>query len=1081
MRTVFLALGAAALLVACSADELATAPAPPPVLPCPVARVAAGPADLVTGPLARGTAGDLVLENDRLRAVIQKGGRDWGHINQFGGNLIDALPKRGDGSLTGRDHFEEFALGTNIESSPNYQSVTVLSSGGANPDGTCKPAVIRATGPDDLLDFVNGSSAIRGLTLQGAPLNFPPSADDVDLPVMIQTDYSLEDGKNYIKLETRLMNQSSTAQRIYLVEYVNGSGEVELFQHGYGFGEPFATAPCDRCNYMAYAGHEGGSGVSYGLIHREAGSSSVSVSGVSVFLYGRDIVTVATTPEPTQLNSPTAGPNYTVPASGELLFTRFFAVGDGTVASIVDARNEIHGLATGVVEGLVTDAAGPVAGAEIAMLSSARDGFAQGRGPVMNVVNHFRTDAAGRYRGTYPAGTYTLRINMPGRLDGTPASASITLAANQTVSQNFTLPSASGIRVTVKDSTGRGIPAKVLLVGNPQGPDASDPQNTDMIAGQNALNIRTGVFGDALADALPPNISLAEFAVLDSGNGAVTLGDTGVHLVEPGTYQLSVSRGPRYSEFTQDVTVTAGQTLQVTATLTEVIQTPGYVFGDFHVHSFDSPDSEVTNRERVATYVSEDVDFFTPSDHEMRVDFGPVVDAMNLGDWIATAPAAETTTFDYGHFNFWPVGLEFNSPDDELPGQGHSEAPKTARGATDWGGRAPLGKDFPSAGNYSLTPQQISEDAANDPLSPGRQVVRQVNHMYSHFGNSGGSGLGINTGVNPPQSSVAGGARRLDPTISNYYSDSFDSLEVWIGTDGRTGQNAAFLGETAGGNLGDWFNLLNQGRRRTAVSNSDTHERRITSLHTRNVISVPPTLLAAGRASFPALALDPHTVGDSIRAGYTSMTNAPFLTVKAKNAANQTAGLELTDEFGVMPKPLPLATPTEAVNLTLELKSPLWAQYNQILVFVNGTTTRATGGPPLNQPTTPPRYRVCAPPPAQVLNLPTGFARNEVEVAGAGSAKRFETSETLSVSGGGADYWIVVMARGTDGVSVPMWPVVPDSFTDSGGLTTRNTADRGVQALAVSNPIFVDANNDGDWDAPGVLTGSCANGNLPPS
>jgi hypothetical protein len=1051
-------------------------PSGPVFTRCPVARVVQNASDLVPGPLARGTGGDLVIENDKLRAIIQKGGRNWFNIAEFGGSIIDALPRGADGNLVGRDHFEDFVLGTNIESAPNYQTVQVIEAGGENPDGTCKAAVVRATGPDDLMDFVNGSSAIRQLSLQGAPLNFPPSADDVDLPVTIQTDYTLEQGKSYVRIDTKLINTSSNELDIYLVEYMNGSGEVELFQHGYGFGEAFATAPCDatRCNFVAYAGHEGGTGVSYGLIHKEAGSTSVSVSGVTVFLYGRDIVLVATTPEATQRDNPNASPNYTIPANGERIITRYFAVGTGTVASIVDVRNEIHGLTTGTVEGLVTDPSGPVAGAEIAMISSGRDGFPQGRGPTTNVVNHFRTDTAGRYRGTFPPGGYTLHLNMPGRLAGTPSTANITITASQTVTQNFTLPPPSYLRVFVRENspTGRRIPAKVQLVGDPLGPDGNEPRNQDQLFAGNPLGIFTGFFGDPFADPLPPKIALAEFAVHDTGSGAVEVGDTGLMVIEPGTYQLSVSRGPRYSEFTQNVTITQGKTTEVDAVLTEIIPVPNHVFGDFHVHSFDSPDSEVTNRERVATYVSEDMDFFAASDHDMRVDFSPVITDMSLGAWVATTPSAEVTTFDYGHFNFWPVAIETNSPNSELPNEGHSDDAKIGRGATDWGGMAPLGKDFPSAGYYVLTPQEIFDSAAQDPLQPGRQVVRQINHIDSHFGSVG---LRIDTGRanGPPRSSATAASKRLNPSYDNpafdiaaeepnFYGDNYDALEVWIGTDGRSGQTSVFIDQ----NLGDWINLLNQGRRRSGMSSSDTHERRITSLFTRNMISVPAGLLdAQGRPHPPAIAGDPHTVGDSVRAGYTTMTGGPIVTVKARNAANATAGLELSDRFGVITKPLPLAAPDEEVTLTIDVKSAPWAAYDQVLVFVNGHTVRHTNST-TGQPTTPPRYKLCAP--AYRFDLPSGFTRSSVPVAG---ATRYETSKSVPIASPGADYWIVVMVRGTQGKSAPMWPVVPNSFNNvDGNLLTRSASDTGVMALTVTNPIFVDADNNGTWEAPGVLT-----------
>lgn len=1064
------------LLGACHSDGGGGIPeTPAPVLKCAVARIASANSDLVPGLVARGTLGDVVLENKRLRAIVQKGGRNWYNISEFGGNILDALPKDASGALLGADQFEEFALGTNIESMPNYQVVRVMHPGGENPDGTCAPAVIRAEGlggagaPDDLLDFVNGSSAIRALSIGGAPLNFPPGADDKDLPLTFTTDYTLEHDKNYIRLDTRMINPTASAVPIYLVEYMNGSGEIEVFQHGYGFGEAFATAPCDRCNYVAFAGHEGGAGVSYGLIHTQAESSSVSVSGVSVILYGRDIFTVATTPEPSQAGSPTAGPNYTVPANGVLTFTRYFAVGNGTVSSIVDARNQIHGIATGVIEGTVTQAGGtPVADAEIAMTSSGRDGFDNQRGPTTNVVNHFRTDAQGRYRGSYPAGTYKLEVNVPGRLAATPATADVTLVNSQTITQNFTVPQPSYLRVQVTDAAGGPLPAKVQLVGARLGPDANEPRNQDTLVSGNQLGIFTSVFGDYFADPLPPGVALAEFSVLDTGSGAVTLGDTGLLPIEPGTYQLSVSHGPRYSHSTQAVTITEGQTTSVNASLAEIMPTPGYIFTDFHVHGIDSPDSEVTHRERVATYLAEDLDFFTPSDHDMRVDFAPVISGMGVQNRLATAPSAEITTFDYGHFNFWPTAIEEDRPCDDFlllfPGSceasGHSSAAKISRGATDWGGQAPLGMDFPSAGHHSVTPRDLFASGAQDPRQPGRQVVRQINHIDTHFGIPG---LHINTGtagVSLPQSGAPPASKRLNPAQANHYSDNYDTLELLIG-DALDYQNATFYAE----NLGDWFNLLNKGLFHTGISNSDTHQRRVTSLHTRNVISVPAALLTSGRANPDAISADPHTVGDSVRAGFTTMTTAPFLRVSASKNAS-TASLTAGNDLGRMGTPLPASD--GAVTLNIELDSPIWAPYDQILVFVNGHTGRHTN-PNTGVATNPPRYRICGP--AQTRNLAGGgFTRSEVEIiAGNAAARRYTTSLTLPVTHAAGDYWIVVMARGTKGQSPSMFPIVPNNFEDGADNISGTADDVGVRALAVSNPIFVDVNGGG-WAAPGVLT-----------
>ena len=81
--------------------------------------------------------------------------------------------------------------------------------------------------------------------------------------------------------------------------------------------------------------------------------------------------------------------------------------------------------------------------------------------------------------------------------------------------------------------------------------------------------------------------------------------------------------------------------------------------------------------------------------------------------------------------------------------------------------------------------------------------------------------------------------------MTNFFDDGFDALEVWIGTDGRNGDLEHFVGQ----NLGDWFNLLNQGILRTGVADSDTHQRRTTQINARTCVASRgrPTPAAARR------------------------------------------------------------------------------------------------------------------------------------------------------------------------------------------------------------------------------------------
>jgi hypothetical protein len=484
------------------------------------------------------------------------------------------------------------------------------------------------------------------------------------------------------------------------------------------------------CNFFAYEGYKDGEGVSYGYV--DSGSTRLSTFttvGVSVPLIGTEVIFAL-------LGS--AQPNHTLEPMGmagdSKTIVRHFVVGDGTVQSIVDARNEIQLLATGDVVGTVTVGGAPAAGADVTLVGAMADGpgFNQ---TARNVVSHTTTDAAGQYRLSGAPGNYTVQANLEGApFEGaaaTPTAHAVTLAAYASVTQNIAFPATGAIQISATDETGSPFAAKASVVGFDP---SAGPVNTQSLI---VVNNRTGVFNDLQEDGTPFGLSQVHF--ID------TSGTTAVVPIEPGSYRVVVSHGPEYSTAASDITVVAGATTPASGQIARVLDTSGFVGSDFHVHSIDSADAQVSRADRVRTLLAEGVDFFTPSDHEFRADFAPTIAALGASSLLGTVTGQEITTFDYGHFNAWPLTID--------PAQVNG-------GAVDFGGAAPPGLDFPSAGNYCLTPAQIVAVAAAD---PGTDTV-QVNHIHSHFGLDGNSGLAIDTGVEPPQSLVPAAARRLPPS-----------------------------------------------------------------------------------------------------------------------------------------------------------------------------------------------------------------------------------------------------------------------------------------------------------------------------
>jgi hypothetical protein len=467
--------------------------------------------------------------------------------------------------------------------------------------------------------------------------------------------------------------------------------------------------------------------------------------------------------------------------------------------------------------------------------------------------------------------------------------------------------------------------------------------------------------------------------------------------------------------------------------LAQVIQTPGFVSGDWHVHSIDSADCEVTREERVATQLAEGNDFFTPSDHEIRVDFAPTLAAMGVSDLIGTAPSAEITTFDYGHFNSWPVTVD----------------PNLLNGGSVDHGRAGVaaGMDFPAYSSYSLTPGEIFAAAHADP----KANLIQINHMKSFFDRGG---LDIDTaeaGIGPPQSHTPAAARRLNPAVMNFFDSSFDALEVWIGTDGRSGNLSTFVGQ----NLGDWFNLLNQGILRAGVTSSDTHQRRTTQLNARSYVAsavTDPALLSA----------DPETLAANVVAGRLTGTNAPFVNITAHAVStNETAGLTL--DKGTL-----IATTDGAVDVTVTVASPLWAEFDRVEFYVNNAPQAFDDD---GNAATRKRYRVI---PDFVRSAPADFTVTTVnDFPAIAGAEHYQATVTLPLTGLIKDTWIVALVRGTDGVSHPLFPVIPNSLKQAGNTTLANLVDGnlnedGVTSLAYTNPLYVDVDGGG-WAAPGVM------------
>jgi len=946
------------------------------------------PADLITGPLAHGQLGDWLLENGSARFVIQDvAKRDLYSVGGFGGNLIDA-------ELVGRpglDNFLETQPAVNVETVINAQTVEIVNDG---QDGL--PAVLRTCGPDDILDFVNVSTI---LTERGFPII--PGVDDQDYDVEGCTEYALAPAATSLRMTTTLFNGESTPRGFYVGDYVSASGEVDQWAPPLGMGEALVAG----LTGLHFEGIGEARGASYAHIPipvpgvAQGDSFYLSTSGVTYVLQSMNIFAAVALQAP---------PVFIVPGDGSRSFERWFGVGDGSGGSGLDLEYAVRNIPTGAVNGCVTVGGAPVADVKLAI--GATDGT-----KLTSLLDHFTTDATGCYSGTLAPGHYGLAAARAGSLyEGGLGSATVhpidVAAGGVTTAPAIDLPPPARLRVQITDQDGAPVPARVSVIG-------VDPSPEPVFrAGSIVGELVTGTFGDVTKDGFPYGLFQHGYAGAD---GVAEIE------VEPGSFVIVVSRGAEYSLWQAPATLVAGETTQLAAQIARVLDTAGFVSSDFHVHGIRSSDSRVNDRDRVLQYAGEGVDDVVMTDHHVHTDLNGKIAAMGMTPFLRATVGEEITTWDYGHFNAYPLKVDPTRP---------------SRGSTDWAQAAPPGRDFPAYGAFGMTPAQLLALATTGPQSYPDTTI-QVNHIDSFF-----APLRIDTSLVPPQSFITPGekaAYRLDPASGNLFAH-FPALELWNGAGRRDQQQ--FLNER----IGVWFNLLNQGLRTSFVSSTDTHE--FFSLG-----GAGARCWTASSTDAPA-GIDSSEVARAVTAGKASAGQGVYVQtrLRAADGSGRVADLTLAGSTDV-------ASANGAVDLEIDVQSPLWAEWDRIEIYANAATTVAgtRGGTPVLFGATP----------SLVLDAGADFTPVIEDVfPSIPGAQRRRLTKTVSFPGLTQDTWFVVVVRGRDGVSRPLFPVSPHDIARTNLTTAQlmdgNLGENGTLALGATNALYADVDGVPGFQAP---------------
>jgi hypothetical protein len=247
-----------------------------------------------------------------------------------------------------------------------------------------------------------------------------------------------------------------------------------------------------------------------------------------------------------------------------------------------------------------------------------------------------------------------------------------------------------------------------------------------------------------------------------SKNMLYSLTGSGSLELPAGRYDVLATHGPEFSMPREELEVNADLGATFRAELARSVDSSGWLAADFHVHASPSKDANVPLSERVLTLAAEGIELAAATDHNHVTEYAEPIHDLHLDAKLASMSGVEITTLGWGHFNAYPY---------------------------------PKSLDLPPT--HEVSPLEIFA------VVRGRapQAVLQVNHPRM-------PGVGyFNRGELNTKTGIA---------ETPGFSFGFDTLEV---SNGFELEDPSVFER----NFREWFELLNVGRRYTAVGNSDSH------------------------------------------------------------------------------------------------------------------------------------------------------------------------------------------------------------------------------------------------------------------
>lgn len=765
-------------------------------------------------------------------------------------------------------------------------------------------------------------------------------------------------------------------------------------------------------------------------------------------------------------------------------YTRYLIVGNGDVASIRDELYRIRGEATGTLEGRVVGewSGAGVAGASVLIMDEEGQPYSQAT-----------ANADGRFRCRLAPGTYYYQVVANGRYrfptayEGSFNSTRFDVVEGKGRYAYIRLPEPATLDVMVRDRSGQAMPAKVSVVGHYDAAfDGLNPRDFlfDLSLGEERRH--TDLSWKEPDPAKRQRRYVEARAVTDT-SGAVEMkvrpskcaSDAGACRV--GTYDVMVSRGPEYNIFVQrGVVLEPGKKVNIHAVLERVVDTSDFVSADMHVHGVNSVDSFAQLHDRVRDAAAEGLEVVISTDHNYITDYTPAIVATGLQDWLKGVVGVELSTLEMGHFNGFPLNYDLTSSATHLPFVKACQSGVTVNGsAFDW---------------VECKPQQIFDQLrALGRYGPNKTIV-QVNHprdsvlgYFNQYYVNPTSGL-----PELPDDRNYFGSSLIAPRdrdgasqfgVDNFSMD-FDALEVVNGKRGemlhpfvvptdapasviadlqnyrckkghdKNGAGKVLLrngGKVAyPGAVDDWLNLLNLGHTVTATGNSDTHDHFDEIGWPRTYLYVAPQHGESQDKNVGAVS-DLELVS-SIQQHHVLVSTAPFLNIDAAlGSAEQAASLAYSPVGSMISAPAFSVTPVH-YQVKLTIRSAPWALVDTLTLYVNGVPH----GDPIQVP---------QPDAGKALDWYTvvdlELSRDAVVVAEAnGSANMFPVATPLEEPPINAADALGALASG---LSASLSAGAADGISSPSLIRT-------VKPFALTNPIWLDVDGDGEFALPPIRT-----------